>query len=69
MLDNLKVGVLAPLSMFTQLPAMIAPERNYRRLGKSELLQHVEHPGESFVLSCFVGTELRSCHLPISSST
>ena len=52
MLDNLKVGVFAPLSMFTQLPPMVAPERNYRRLGKSELLQHVEHPGESFVLSC-----------------
>ena len=50
MLDNLKVGVLAPLSMFTQLPPMVAPERNNRRLRKSELLQHVEHPGKSFVL-------------------
>ena len=38
MLDNLKVGVLTPLSMFTQLPPMIAPERNYRRFRKSELL-------------------------------
>ena len=56
MLDNLKVGVLAPLSMFTQLPPMVAPERNYRRLCKSELPQHVEHPGESFVLFCRNGT-------------
>ena len=52
MLDNLKVGVLTPLSMFTQLPPMIAPERNYRRFRKSELFQHIEHPGESFVLFC-----------------
>ena len=56
MLDNLKVGVLTPLRMFTQLPPMVAPERNYRRFRKSELFQHIEHPGESFVLFCRNGT-------------
>eukprot|EP00966_Prymnesium_polylepis_P115537 2670791-Prymnesium_polylepis.2 len=40
---SIKVGVLAPLSVFAQLPAVISPEADHRVLGIALLLECIEH--------------------------